>query len=293
MGFRIASKCVCCVNSKCESIDHLFVVSETARTVWRYFAGRFHLPSSPTTINELAEVWLHDISLNNRRDVCRNIIFATSLWEIWKQRNSIIFDNKKSNGLDILCRVTSILQYSVTAHMSGPTQASRSAEAVAGGARWRTPNYGLKLNICAEFGDGNKMAGGGIIRDTAGTMIVAFSKLFEFRNRNYPEFEILEYALGWGASNNVSIQHIESSAKAFCLAFSRPPYGLTYKIGHAKCAISNVVIKWITKEANCVAQALASLALTTEGDQIFSHTGNPPEHIGAAVLNDQRASALT
>lgn len=80
MGFNLASKCVCCKNPAEETIDHLFVGGEVASEVWQHFAGYFQTSSQTSTINELAEVWLHNTSLNNVSGVSKkSYIWSLSL----------------------------------------------------------------------------------------------------------------------------------------------------------------------------------------------------------------------
>lgn len=115
MGFKMASKCSCCENPEAETIDHLFVCSETASRIWRYFADIFKLPGPMTTVDQVAQVWLNNISLSSPFGICRNIIFGHILWEIWKQRNEIVFGNGKRNSGLIIARVSATVQHIIGA----------------------------------------------------------------------------------------------------------------------------------------------------------------------------------
>lgn len=115
MGFKLASRCVCCTNPMEESVDHLLVTSELALTIWNHFVGIFHLPTTPTTINQLAEVWLLNISLSNPIGIGRNITFGSCLWKSGN-KGTIIHNNEAMNTKDIVRRVTSELQLSARAH---------------------------------------------------------------------------------------------------------------------------------------------------------------------------------
>ncbi|KAJ6802965.1 uncharacterized protein M6B38_366310 [Iris pallida] len=115
MGFQLASRCSCCANPELESIDHLFVRSETATKVWKHFAQTCLLPESPTNVDDLAQVWLHNISLSSPSGICRNIIFGNTLWEIWKQRNDILFGNGKRNCNSIISRVSAAVLHHLSA----------------------------------------------------------------------------------------------------------------------------------------------------------------------------------
>ncbi|KAJ6828177.1 uncharacterized protein M6B38_102050 [Iris pallida] len=112
MGFNLASRCSCCENPEMKTIDHLFVSSETASSTWRHFADTFHLSTSPSSVDQLAQIWLNNVSLSNPSGISRNIIFGNMLSEIWKQRNEIIYGKGKRSSNFVISRVTSILQLS-------------------------------------------------------------------------------------------------------------------------------------------------------------------------------------
>lgn len=62
IGIQLASKCECCVDSKVESIDHLFVQSETAQKMWQYFEARLSISRRSLLLKlKLNEWWLSKI----------------------------------------------------------------------------------------------------------------------------------------------------------------------------------------------------------------------------------------
>lgn len=122
MGFSLPSKCVCCVNPAVETLDHLFVAGEVASGIWQHFAGLFQLRTQIQSINELIEVWFHNTSLNNVLGVTKNLILGFCLWEIWKQRNNIIFDNGRANSKLIIDYVNLETQRHLRAHKLADAQ---------------------------------------------------------------------------------------------------------------------------------------------------------------------------
>lgn len=116
MGFKMASRCTCCVNPKVETLSHLFLSGETASRTWQHFSDIFQVQSQATDIDQLAQVWLNKISLSSPSDICRNIIFGNVLWELWKQRNEIIFGGGKRNNKLIISRVSATLLQHIEAH---------------------------------------------------------------------------------------------------------------------------------------------------------------------------------
>lgn len=62
---------------------------------------------------------------------------------------------------------------------------------------WTAPEAGLKLNIDGRIGDPQCTAGGGIIRDSNGLFIGAFTFFMDNMSISIPELESLLYAATW------------------------------------------------------------------------------------------------
>ncbi|KAJ6837666.1 uncharacterized protein M6B38_120160 [Iris pallida] len=260
MGYNLVSRCSCCENPETETLDHLFVLSETASTIWRHFANLFHLSSSPTDIENLAQVWLNNASLSSPSGISRNIIFGNVLWEIWKQRNEIIFGKGKRNCNFIVSRVSATLQQHLVAfHLpadggvlsthghsdtgqsilgAADPHSNRRAAPTCGhppilSAPWKAPAFGLKLNLAGRLGDPPFTAGGGIIRDNTGSFIVAFSFYMDNIAIHIPELEALLYSAFLCRNRNWVINEIETASQRLINVMTDkeiPPWALIYKL---------------------------------------------------------------
>lgn len=103
MGIALASRCRCSTERRTENADHLFVSSKLAREVWTFFAKILQFNPYCCTLNHLAHVWLQGASLSSAIGICRNIIDALGLWEIWKHRNRIIYEDINLNPREVIC----------------------------------------------------------------------------------------------------------------------------------------------------------------------------------------------
>ncbi|KAJ6843370.1 uncharacterized protein M6B38_296285 [Iris pallida] len=296
IGFKLASKCVCCAMPSRETLDHLFVNSETAKPIWSHFAQSLNIPNEADTISKLGVSWLHDNSLHNKKVISKNLIFGLCIWEIWKQRNKIIFDNGKINHLDIITRVSFAWQDALRIHKLDNAHAGTGAIPSSGsmdignGHGWTRPGGGLKLNIGGITGDEHNTADGMIIRDHNGDMVLASHKFCTNGTHLLPECDILLEALQISNSNNLQIRCIETTnqkLQSYLHGTSNTPWATTYIIRAIKSLIaSDTGVFVIPRGANGVAQALATAALSTKVDKSFSHTFELPDWIGQAVAAD-------
>lgn len=362
--------------------------SKVASEIWQHFAGQLQIQSQPSSINELAEVWLLNNSLSNPSGICKNIIFGLCLWEIWKQRNKIIFEKGFANSQCIIDHVKLDLQRHLRAHKVDPTMgevgsnlcgdaegvvpASQlravrlqqgTAEAshvqqedgthqdgtdpafqyqqgaiqvvdafqqaaviethpqlasapTAGGLQgaavsvqhislrgshssgpaihrnqtWTAPTEGLKLNIDGCTTNSKGTAGGGIIRDSNGSFIAAFTFFMENIVIPIPALESLLYAASWCRAQNWEIKETETISQNLVnimQARTDPPWALTYKVRKIRAHLPpSSTIKLIPSSANGVAQALASWALSSKEGQIFSHPSELPPSLRSILSRD-------
>lgn len=59
-GIFLVSRCVCCVSPQIETLDHLIVHSELARSVWSFFAAKLKKNYVVFSFRHLVQqVWMH------------------------------------------------------------------------------------------------------------------------------------------------------------------------------------------------------------------------------------------
>ncbi|XP_057856822.1 uncharacterized protein LOC131066134 [Cryptomeria japonica] len=114
LGFLGPLRCIMCKKVE-ESLDHLLLQCEEAQTVWSFLLGKLGwMAPLPNTILDLFSSW----NIPSRRSVFSSLwLVASSLvvWEIWKERNKKIFQEKEDSTESLLLRVQRAIAESVSA----------------------------------------------------------------------------------------------------------------------------------------------------------------------------------
>ncbi|KAL2513416.1 Uncharacterized protein Adt_19016 [Abeliophyllum distichum] len=161
IGCHIASRCQCC--SAIETIQHLFIDSPTADTVWRHFADIFHITLMPF----------------------EGFQYRFQAWRFSVQKYS---NGAEEDHLESLPHhFTSAYRPFISAHSLARRHGHRSAfwclyyhpsPPPPMLVFWRTPPVGsYKINTDGCVKDGFA-SGGGIIRDSSGQCIRAFFSFY-------------------------------------------------------------------------------------------------------------------
>ncbi|XP_071729183.1 uncharacterized protein [Rutidosis leptorrhynchoides] len=84
--------CVWC-NVQNESVHHVFVSCVISKQIWSYLGSwiNFNLPSW----NNLEElwIWMDNLSVHEKKKIVVRSIFYSVLWNIWRLRNSYVFND--------------------------------------------------------------------------------------------------------------------------------------------------------------------------------------------------------
>lgn len=102
VGIVLASKCRCCKASKEESATHLFLESDLAVTIWRYYAIPFNITWQSKDIRGFLSSWVHGANLNSLYAYTRVMVLLVGLLAIWKHRNAIMHDEEQLNPGSVL-----------------------------------------------------------------------------------------------------------------------------------------------------------------------------------------------
>ncbi|MQL78237.1 hypothetical protein Taro_010679 [Colocasia esculenta] len=139
-GIPVVSKCNCCAAPQCEDLNHVFIGSDIANHMWRWFLplvpNNIHLHSQLTT-----RIWNFIHNTNDQTPLGFISIYCLilMLWEIWKSR----------------CAARMKL------------------------VRWIPPLVDFCLNVDgASKGNPGLCGGGGCIRDKHGTILLAFANFY-------------------------------------------------------------------------------------------------------------------
>lgn len=204
-----------------ESLHHLFIQSEVTISIWKCFGHIFRMPYVYLSIPNAIALWMNThtrrrlllmfitCSFNQKFDMCKAAIAAYVLKEVWNSRCRALFQEKKMNARRIAMRVLNQIQlttflYSpkklnskmkdhVLGIMGIPTRQPKIKRGV--WCRWNFPQSGYyKLNFDGSAKD-NISAGGGIIQNSNGNFLAAFSAYYGHGNHNEAEFRALQDGL--------------------------------------------------------------------------------------------------
>lgn len=157
---------------------------------------------------------------------------------------------------------------------------------------WQMPETGIyKVNVDGSYN--NRAAGiGGIIRNSVGDLVGAFSKPIQSTSRNFAKAAAVRFAVKWCAENaldnyisevdsmiinNILINKVTSNRK------------LKRIIQDIVALISNASVKFhhCYREANTVADYLAKMAATTGRETFFSSYQDPPQEVRGLIQLDK------
>ncbi|KAJ1389005.1 Ribonuclease H-like superfamily [Sesbania bispinosa] len=170
---RIAQdpKCPICKQEN-EPVEHMFLLCDWTRPIW-FGSTLQHIPDR-STFTDISS-WLRERvkiqESNQDRGLADNTLLACILWNIWKERNSVIFQETKPNPKVVLIRANSLFRDCgcINAETSNQRDSNNTRKFP---AIWRPPRQGLtKINTDVAF---NSNTGGGsttcIARNSKGEM---------------------------------------------------------------------------------------------------------------------------
>lgn len=188
-GIHLASACLCCSQRDGESTDHIFVVGAKARYVWGLMGKAFGINVDYNDAIPLLVNWFFHANLTIHFGLSVMILGNIILWGLWLDRNEARYN-------DIFLhphKVINNILYWLKTHLGFScceTQPTLSESALFKGLnvlinpvtpsvgkwiKWEPPNGGwCKLNTDGSFKDQN-CAGGGVLRDCMGNVIMALA----------------------------------------------------------------------------------------------------------------------
>ncbi|KAL9679405.1 hypothetical protein QQ045_017264 [Rhodiola kirilowii] len=80
-GISLASRCWCCINRKREEMEHLFLQSDLAKSLWNFVAPIFEKPI-PRSMVQLQHDWFEKLKRKNYLDCLALCMAVCGLWKI-------------------------------------------------------------------------------------------------------------------------------------------------------------------------------------------------------------------
>lgn len=192
-GVPLVSMCICCSHPTAESLEHLLLHSDMARIVWEHFAIKLQKSIHFRSIDHLCRLWLY--GSHRRSQLGRSIlaIIFFGLWETWKTRCRMKYDEESFNANLLLRRVyTQVYDLNIihdpkrmpsifeTVNLENIGIPVRTVQLRKGKwIGWMKPQAPVfKLNVDGSR-KGIHSAGGGVVRDHRGDFVCSFSSPYD------------------------------------------------------------------------------------------------------------------
>ena len=148
-----------------------------------------------------------------------NIVFLFAIWMLWKQRNSVIFQNRDPNP-NLAAHIIS--QASDFYWCAAEWKKANSF--IMKNIRWERPSSGWrKLNTDgSSLGNPGLAGGGGVIREESGNWVVGFSRKIGVTSNFDAELWALRDGLTICVNKNFQSVEVELDAKAIIDVLKNP-----------------------------------------------------------------------
>ncbi|OVA00244.1 Reverse transcriptase zinc-binding domain [Macleaya cordata] len=205
-AINLASACVCYVQHRIESFNHLFVQSSITASLWDHFAPPFGIHREDFyDFRDLIWAWFNVVPVGSQMGCLAVFIPMVIMWEIWLERNRRIHNESPASLTSIRFKVVKWIQdinprlkvkqsspviiknFLASFHIS-LIHVRRKPITV---LRWSTPppGYFIINTDCASIS--MTAACGGVVRDNQGQIVVAFHSFYSSGTNNQVESRAL------------------------------------------------------------------------------------------------------
>lgn len=298
MGFAIVSKCPHCCHS--DSISHAFVRCPVSLTLWRFVSDRFHflLPLNAGFWSIMHACW---DNISAFSPLIR-LLPAAVCWTVWKLRTHALYgDPIRLPSIPLL--METLLQFTQlhplkVASTSSPLYRSlglrtlcrrRTAKMVT----WDLPST-YKLNVDGSLTSSGAGAGF-VLRDSSGNMVGAESIFLGLPHATvlYAEATALWKGLQYCGFLGLSDFVVETDSKLLSLYLTGHtpwPWDLYHILFQSNSLLLDLKasLHHIYREANMVADFLATAATATQRSSSYTMSTLPPRGRGLVILDQQQ-----
>ena len=170
-GIFLDLSCPLCLEQP-ESISHALRDCRLVKPVWQQLG--FHSCNANFFSLDL-NLWLTSNCKSSHlvKGIPWHPLFSFAIWSLWKQRNQVVFNNKRVNP-----NISILIFRQATEFVHCVTQPRCSSRMIIRQIKWEKPNTGrVKLNTDGSVGIAAGTAGGGgLIRDDRGSWIMGFTR---------------------------------------------------------------------------------------------------------------------
>ncbi|KAK9990873.1 hypothetical protein SO802_025858 [Lithocarpus litseifolius] len=284
--------CPLCRNHE-ETILHTLRDCPVAMNFWQ----KFRTSQNLSNFMHLSLVdWLStnclDSNLIRINGIPWSIVFPLAVWNLWKHRNNMVFQNSPLNpNLHSLCMKAATEYY----YCMGKGLASKRHSVIP--VCWYKPQEGwFKLNSDgASLGNPGKAGRGGIIRDSCGRWIKGFMRYIDISTSIIAEFWALRDGLTLASQLGITHLAVELDAKVVVdLILPRKTPKCLYTSILNDCMyllekFQQTVIRHVFREANRGADSLAKGACSLSSDFVVL---DAPSTLDLNVIVNSDANGL-
>nr|XP_027122759.1 uncharacterized protein LOC113739671 [Coffea arabica] len=102
MGFQMRpSKCWCCPEGACETVEHAFSEGQAAKEVWSYFTGLCDIMYGGSSLRARVVAWWMSSPCSAYRRLIFRLLPSFICWHIWRARNASMFEGVRMHSKTI------------------------------------------------------------------------------------------------------------------------------------------------------------------------------------------------
>lgn len=284
-------------------MQHLFIDSDIASFIWSSLSKKGIILDYQSSIKNLIFTTVSQYNPKSLFGLFHLTVIGITLWELWTARNLARNDGKFSAKNSILhsvlsqaktiCQLVNIQEANPARRkflLGFGIQGSCLHTPVLKAIKWICPPWPLfKLNTDGASKTTRLSGGGGVIRDSKGDIILAFSHYYETATSLIAEARALLDGLKYLRIVSPGPAIIECDSKSLVQIINKetqcPWYILSYTREMSSLLLPDDLISHIYREANTVADLLANHACYVKCNFFFSSKDLPTKIKGAARLD--------
>ena len=254
------NRCMIC-HTKAETFSHLFCQCPWVTKVWHASPFTFKIPIDPDF--NMHQWLIEGLTGLNFNDWEKSFL-CTLLWQIWKCRNSFVYNKTPTDISFVLSQAGKSLTEFRDANSLFKNPSSEVAHSGFSTSlkKWKPPDLDwLKINTDATFNEENEeVAIAFAVRDTLGWLLDGSSQIVPSSSSLHVEFLALEVAVLFANENELHNIFFKTNCQILVnhptLAYSIPDWTCDVIIDNIRTSgafIRNHSFKWIPHEANVVA----------------------------------------